>query len=102
MTPMHLQRAGVRNFMSYPQLCMSTTALQTAVMGNTRDAMMGKHEGCCDGKTQGMLQSTGKVGRTENTRELVKPQQTNEGLSLRAEACVPLSSEMKTPAVPAR
>ena len=70
----------------------------------------GKHKGCCDGKargvlrwkTQGVLQSTGKVGRTENTTELVKPQQANEGLSLSAEACVPLSSEMKTPPVPAR
>lgn len=38
--------------------------------------------------------------RTENTIELVKPQQANEGLS--AEACVSLSPEMKTPPVPAR
>lgn len=48
--------------MRYPQLCASTTALQTAVMGNTRDAARGKHEGCCDGKIKGVPRSAGKVG----------------------------------------
>lgn len=40
--------------------------------------------------------------QTDNTAELVKSQQPNEGLSLSAEACVSLSPEMKTPPVPAR
>ena len=41
---------------------------------------MGKYKACCGVQD--------RWERTENTTELVKPQQANEGLSLSAEACV--------------
>lgn len=72
--------------MSHMQLCLCTKAEQTAGRG--------KHEGCC-----GVQE---RWEKTENTMELVKPQQANEGLSLSAVPCVSLSPEMKTPPAPVR